>query len=638
MMMRRRTRIVGMLAAAVGALVILGAPASASARSLSSSSVSPSSVRSDTSDFTFASYDADYYLSRNAEGHATLRTVETFVAQFPSFDQNRGIVRAIPDDYDGVPLHTTVVSVTDATGEPVHYDATDDGSFTELALGTDAFVHGRQTYVITYTQENVVRNFPDTGDDELYWDTNGTGFEQPFGTVSARVHIDPSITSFLTGNNACYRGAQGPTDTCDIAQDPDADGTVFTAGAQNLAGGENLTVVIGFTSGTFVQVPAEEKPQQSSTGFGENVPVWSTVLAIVLAVLEALAIAFAIVYRAAFGPRDAKGRGIIVPQYTPPAGLNPMAAAALLGRGSRGLSAQLVSFAVRGNLRILDYPAEKAGGDYTIQFLNADGVDADERGLLDALFGPEPVAGALCALGVRNDALARKLAAIQSAQGPRLVAAGLRVKSSARGGVFVLLALVLLLVLAIGAAVLTGVSGTFSPWLFLALPIAFVGILIASGLAVRPPVLTDAGAEARDYLLGLRDYLQLAEADRFRMLQSPQGAERIDVGNKAEMVKLYEKLLPFAVLWGIEKEWTKELAVYYDAGAQSPDWFVSSNGFNSLIFAAALSNLSSSVATTSTPTPTTSSWSGSGGGSFGGGSFGGGFSGGGGGGGGGGGR
>ncbi|MCU1535273.1 MAG: hypothetical protein JWR53_1754, partial [Glaciihabitans sp.] len=30
-------------------------------------------VRSDTSDFTFSSFEADYYLSRDAEGHSTLR-------------------------------------------------------------------------------------------------------------------------------------------------------------------------------------------------------------------------------------------------------------------------------------------------------------------------------------------------------------------------------------------------------------------------------------------------------------------------------------------------------------------------------------------------------------------------------------
>ena len=38
----------------------------------------------------------------------------------------------------------------------------------------DDYVHGAQTYVFTYTLENVVRLFEDTGADEFYWNVNGT--------------------------------------------------------------------------------------------------------------------------------------------------------------------------------------------------------------------------------------------------------------------------------------------------------------------------------------------------------------------------------------------------------------------------------------------------------------------------------
>ena len=42
----------------------------------------------------------------------------------------------------------------------------------------DDFVHGAQTYVFTYTLENVTRFFDDTGVDEFYWDVNGTEWQQ----------------------------------------------------------------------------------------------------------------------------------------------------------------------------------------------------------------------------------------------------------------------------------------------------------------------------------------------------------------------------------------------------------------------------------------------------------------------------
>src|SRR6476620_3274798 len=111
----------------------------------------PAIASADVSDFTFDSFDAAYELGREPDGTATLRVVETIVARFPEFDQNRGIIRSIPDAYDGVPLSTIIVGVTDARGDAVPFEATSGGGTIELALGTDAFVRGVQTYVIEYT-------------------------------------------------------------------------------------------------------------------------------------------------------------------------------------------------------------------------------------------------------------------------------------------------------------------------------------------------------------------------------------------------------------------------------------------------------------------------------------------------------
>ena len=622
-------RVVRTLALTTLVALFLGTPLAASAAPLPVPAAHAPTVRQGVEDFSFASYDADFYLSRNAAKHGTLKTVETFVAQFPDFDQNKGIIRAIPDDYDGVPLHTSVESVTDANGTPVPYDTTNEDGYTTLALGTDDYVRGQQTYRITYNQENVVRYFSNVKNDEFYWDTNGTGFAQNFGSVTARVHIDPSIVDLLDGSAACYRGALNSDQTCPITQSDDKQ--LFTATTTDLGPQQNLTVAIGFQAKSFVQVPRE--------GFGLNVPLWSTVLAIALSVISLLFLIGVFVFRFALGQQDAKGRGIIVPQYSVPKQLNLLESAAILGRMTSAVPAQVVSFAVRGNVRILDYAVDDEGGDFTIQYLNDTGVDDDERSLLVAIFGADLTAGSTQAMGITDDALAKKLAVVTGAQTQRLQQRGFTRKASFIPGLIAILIDVLLFVVAVVVSFLTATAGVFSPWMIAALILTFLGFFITIGLAIRGPLLTDTGAEQRDYLLGMRDYLKLAEADRFRMLQSPEGADRVDVGDNAELVKLYEKLLPFAVLWGVEDEWSKELAVRYDAASQSPNWYVSNNNvFNSLLFAQAFSDFSSSVGTTSTPTPTWTSGGGSSGGSFGGGSFGAGFSGGGGGGGGGGGR
>jgi uncharacterized membrane protein YgcG len=616
------------------------------------------SVRTDTSDFTFASFDADYFLGRDASGSSTLRTVEKLVAVFPQKNQNRGILRAIPDDYNGVPLNTKVISVSDSNGVKKAFDITDDGEFTTVSTGTNAYVHGRVTYTITYTQTNAVANFPDTNDDELYWDTNGTGWDQPFGTVTARVHVEPSLVSALTGKNACYRGAEGSKTPCVIAASavhttPSTAPAVITATTSKLRAGQNMTIVVSFTSGTFVAgTPADDGTGDGTTdGSGVGVfpgddpapahPLWAEIIGGILALLGLGGIPFALLRRYRFGPRDAAGRGIIIAQYSVPKDLNVLDAAAIVKREDSGISAQIVSFAVRGNLRILNYPVTASGAEYTLQFLNATGVDAEEASLLGDLFGANPAAGAVCEI-TANTALATRLSALKSVVRAGLVTRGYRKKVSSLGGIVVGLALLGLLIVEVVFDILIGVlADRFSVFGLIAIPITFIAMLIAFAVAYRGSTLTDSGAEQRDYLLGMREYLQLAEADRLKMLQSPTGAERIDLGDKREMVKLYERLLPFAVLWGVENEWTKELAIHYQDGEASPDWFVSNSAFNSALFASSFAGLSAAVARSATPPSSTtggSSWASSGGGSSFGGSGGGGFSGGGGGGGGGGGR
>ena len=617
----------------------------------------------DTSDFTFDSFSADYTLTRAADGTSQLDVVETVVARFPDFDQNRGIIRAILTYYQRVDLETTVNSVVDENGEPVPFTFTDAGDFQELALGDDTYVRGVTTYVISYTSHNVVGTFADTNDDEFYWDVNGTGTAQPVDAVAATVHVDPSLSDALTGENACYRGPAGSTDTCAITPSSDAStgATLFGVSESALGPQESVTVAIGFTAGTFVQVPAEARPDSDyQPGF-----VWpggGIGFPFVLLGVGLLGAAYALA-RVFLRPREPKGRGTVIAQYSVPAGLNLLEAADLIGRPRSAMAAQIVSFAVRGKVRILDYPVSADGGDYTLQLLSADGVDDQELALL-ATFFPGLTAGAVCELGVTNDNLARGLAAATADATTRNIARGWRARPAlTRARMWLLTGLGALVVIVVA---LLAFGNLPVGWRFPLVAVAGASLLVAFAAARRPVLLSAAGVDQRDYLTGMKVYLELAEADRFRMLQSPEGALRVTVPravpgaepappaepgasaapaalaatgpDTVELVKLYEKLLPFAVLWGVEKEWAAELAVYYDRATAAPDWFLSQNTFSGIYLASALNGIVDSVHTTETPTPTPSSWSSSGGGSFSGGSFGGGFSGGGGGGGGGGGR
>ena len=625
-------------------------------------------------DFRFESFDAVYELSRLPDGRAHLEVEERIVAVFPDFDQNRGIIRAIPADYDGVPLNVGDIAVSDLAGAAVPFEQSRVAGFVELALGTDEFVHGRTGYVIRYTMQNVVRAFAAEGVDEFYWDINGVGWAQPMDRVSVRLSLDEASAAALTGAAACYQGAQGSAAPCDAIEPGES---TFTASAQGLDAGETLTLAIGFEPGTFTQV---EPVQQPDIPFLTPVPgagLWSNLGGAIVLVIALAGTGLAALLR--FRSRGAPGRGIIIAQYTVPEDLSVLEAAELIGRPSAGVPAQLVSLAVRGNLRILDYGVTAgSGGRYTLQYLHGEGLSDDERRLVAAVFGlggldagalvtifelagfsvkqrsalsssieaiaPQP--GALAELGARSASVGSAVRSVTAAVRQRLLDAGAIVRRSSTPGILLALLMFVLIFVSIGLELIGVFLGSFfSQGFGVAFSAVFVLALCMVAcilLAYRPPAVGEAGADRRDYLLGMREYLQLAEADRIRMLQSPEGAQRLrvaglDPDSPVTVVKLYERLLPFAVLWGIEQRWAAELAIHY--GSQVPGWFVGAGDFSASAFSSAIGGLGSSVrATVSPPSSSGSSWSGSSGGSFSSGSSGGGFSGGGGGGGGGGGR
>ena len=99
----------------------------------------------------------------------------------------------------------------------------------------------------------------------------------------------------------------------------------------------------------------------------------------------------------------------------------------------------------------------------------------------------------------------------------------------------------------------------------------------------------------------------------------------MDIDDHAQLVKLYERVLPYAVLFGQEKQWSQQLGQYYEEVDTQPDWYTGQGAFNAAMFVSSMSSLSDSTSVGSSDFSSSS-----------GGSTGGGFSGGGGGGGGGG--
>jgi uncharacterized membrane protein YgcG len=583
--MKRFANIIALLAVIVSVCIVGSVPAQAAS----------------VNDFYIQDYQIDYYLDRDQQNHSTLKTVETITAVFPATNQNHGIERAIPERYDGRTTDLQVVSVTDAEGKSQQVSTRSENDNTILRIGdANTYVHGPHTYKITYTQLDVTKHFTDNNSDEFYWDTNGTEWAVPIKALTVRLHVSDTLTPALTHQQLCYRGSAGATNRCDISLTTDG----YIVQASSLAPYENVTIAVGFEPHTFAaHVPT----------LGEQFTAWWLWALVVTIPVAIVLIMWAIARYIRLSYRSAEVNPV-VPEYLPPKGISVAVASAISNTTARSFSAQLIDLAVRHYLKIYQ-TREKSlfkPAKYELEIVkDIATLTAEEQELLRTIFGSGHVGARLDMETLKNNTkVGLKVAANRSKLSKRITGEyALRTRDKAKSTWFMRMAGVILV-----AALLT-----LSPWLLLA---AIVALICA--LALRP--FTDKGLALYRYLKGLDLYVKTAEAERLRMLQSPEGAAKIgapvDVNDKRQLIKLYERVLPYAILFGQEKEWNNRLGHYYQEAHAQPDWYSGSHTFNAIAFSAAMHSFNS-VASYSSASESSSSGS-SGGGSSGGGGGGGG--------------
>lgn len=560
-------------------------------------------------DFSFKSFDASYSLSRDEQGVASLAVTETLVAVFPDFDQNRGIRRAIPKKYKGRDVGIRVLGVTNGADQPRAYTANTQNDNLIISIRSDTYVRGEQTYVISYSLRDVV-SF-EANQDEWYWDVNGDQWPQTFDSVVVRARIPSNLATKLLPQQKCFTGAYGSTASdCVITREQETDETVITATTTGpLLARETLSFVVAFEKDTFspYKIPLQTIALFLAVGF----------IVFVLPPLAALVVMLRLWRKKG---RDPRSKNTVIAQYTPSKGMNPLLASLVLDQTlkPKAISATMLDLCIRGYLKLYETKKDKLIGSsthYEVELVHDDvtKLTQEEAVVIGLLFPSRAVGTKVDLDSLANtlhagvERLDKQLAATATTKGyfasdPHAV----RKRYIKRGMWLVVPALVLM----------------FVPFtLFFTIGFLVAGIIImAFGNAM--PARTPAGVAERDHLLGLELYMKMAEVDRIKMLQSPSGAEKtsVDPTDKKQLVKLYEDLLPYAVLFGLEKQWAQEFAKLYE---QPPSWYGGSAGFNAVAFSHAVGGFNTAAAA-SFAAPSSSGSSGFGGGGFSGGGGGGG--------------
>lgn len=292
------------------------------------------------------------------------------------------------------------------------------------------------------------------------------------------------------------------------------------------------------------------------------------VVALICLVLLAAAATLALLVRA-----DLRRRPGRIAQYSAPSGMNLLTAAVLDRTEKRAVAAELVNLAVRRNIRFIAPDAGReqteARGALRIELLDGPPLDAEQHELLVTLFGASRSSKRVRRVLRRDAKLGRALRSVRQGVARRLEQVGLVGPLRRWPAIVLRLAAVLGLIILVIAALVGPETGL---WLLLSLPAAAMTVTAIWAMPAEWRSVAPASFELRDHLAGLRDYIELAEADRLRFLQSPDGALRNGIDSpdgRLQAFVLNEKLLPYAVLFGQEREWARMLETEYGELAES---------------------------------------------------------------------
>lgn len=515
--------------------------------------------------------------------------------------QRHGIFRTIPIKYrargGNYNLRISNVSVTDENYQPYNYRVSYPGSDMEIKIGdADKYITGQHTYVINYTIKRAFNYFEDY--DELYWNVTGTEWPVPINDISAEINLPQAISDVKT---ACFSGSLGSTEPCDQT---DLSGRRVLFSHDQLDTYAGVSLVIGLPKGVVA------KPAVSEILVWTIFDNWVVVIPIIV---------FLICYYYWFKHgKDPRGKGTVIAQFDPPDRLSPAEVGTLYDNKIQGkdVSAEIINLAIKGWLKINRTEKGKIFKSVDYQFERLKELDSSqlsdiEWDIMVGLFESNGEKKSVKLSDLKNKFYV-DFAIIRDKIWKFLTKQGYYPENYKSAGSVMIVLGIVGIVASISAISLFIMYLGF--YLLGSLIVSFIIIIIFGAFM---PKITKKGAITKEYIEGLKLYLTVAEKDRLKFHNAP-----------AKNPQEFERLLPYAIVLGVETEWAEQFKDIYKE--QPPNWYSDPNiqGFNALNIANGLSGFKTASAAGLTSSPSSSSSSGSAGG-FSGFSSGGGFSGGG---------
>jgi uncharacterized membrane protein YgcG len=504
-----------------------------------------------------------------------------------------GIYRTIPylihgKNDDKYKMDIRVNSVTDDKGIAYRYSTSSSLEEIILKIGDpDRTITGEHFYIIAYTVKGAMRYFSDH--DELYWNATGNSWTVPITHADAYVEFTKQVPADQM-KGVCFTGETGSTENnCTIEVN---DSKVYAKSSDVLNASQGLTFSAYFPRGTVAVLEPTKVVYFWETWYGKLLIKLAGIAFVLLLVFWYILYPLWLPVKWFLFGRDPNVGKPVTAWFDPPEGVDgkPLTAGetgVILDEkiDMRDISAMIIQLAQKGYLDIV----EKKEKDFSLlkkkEFEGDSKLKPFENNLLKGIFkGRE-------AVRLKDVHLSSTITSVSDELYDTLTTEGYFPKNPDTVRTFY--------------AVIMGVAGvTFN------LPLLITGTLFGLHMARK----TIQGAKAATVARGMKNFLNSQE----RQLNF-QGDKQM----------LFEKLLPFAIAFGVEENWVNR---FKDLNLQEPDWYHGyySGGYKPMYFAHSLNSSVNSISTAATPevssTGSSSGFSSSGGFSGGGGGGGGGGS------------
>ncbi len=549
-------------------------------------------ARENVTDWYIKNFDSQIVVNKNS----SLDITETITADCGTGIDKHGIFRILPTQLDiaGKKVQTPVqlLSIANEKGQGYQYSTTKNsanGTVTWKIGDAKTSVHGVNVYIIHYRVKNAIR-FANQNFDELYWNLNGNFWDLQIDKFHATIKFPEEITQ----QNATvdyYTGSTGSKENSLAAYKWNASNVLEFDSTKTLFQKQGITASIIF-------------PKNILTAYVPN--FWESYGEYFFFLIPVFVFVIVFSLWRKYG-KDPVVNKTIIAQYEIPENLSPIEAGMLMKGGGYNksfITAEIIWLASRGLITIKEIENKIlffSSKDYELIRNRKPEIEAllndPQKLILESVFS------GLDSVLISNlkEYFYTKIKSIWKVGKNNLQNKGLIMIT----GINICVGLYVLSMFSFAFAIIA-----LNNYTFLGVNLLLSGLIMLI-FGVFMPQKTVRGAELDWQIKGFKLFMETVDKDRAAFY---------------EKENIFEKCLPYAILFGMTKLWIKKIQEIYGSEYftnYTPLWYVGNlTSFNADSFASTINDLSSDISS-STSAPSGSGGAGSSGGGGGGGGGGG---------------